>query len=151
MSESKYRDARAGFRVALRSLSNEDLLKTKQLVSLAVQTGSDYRQQMFLDDLLEDVLTEQITRNIQTDVPALAMPPALVGTPADIARQALTLLNSNQSEANFRTAVAALRVASRNLPPASVPALKAELVKAMSQTTDYRTQVYLDLVARELH
>lgn len=151
LSEANYREARAGFRVALRNLSVADLAKTEQLVKTAVQTTADYRQQLFLDDLLEDLLMEQFNRGLKPEAPALQMPPALGKAPAEIAANALKLLNQSASEANYRTAVAAVRVAARDLSKEQKAALKAEFQAAMKQTSDYRTQVYLDLVSRELY
>lgn len=149
-SEANFKTARAGFRVALRSLSAEDLLKTKALVGSAVQTGGDYRTQTFLDNLLQDVLMEQLERGQNPPAPAPTMPPALGKAPAEIAANALNLLNSSSSQANFRTSLAAVRVAARDLSKEQAAALKAELTKAMSATSDYRIQVFLDTAAREL-
>lgn len=149
-SEANYRTARAGFRVALRSLSVEDLNKTRALAQAAISTSSDYRTQVFLDDMLEDIVMEQFERGMNPAAPALVKPPALGKSPAEIAANGLKLLNSNASEATYRTAIAAVRVAARDLDKAQQAALKAELTKAMGSTSDYRTQIFLDQVAREL-
>lgn len=150
MSEANYREARAGFRVALRDLKPADLAKTEALVRAAISTSSDYRTQAFLDDMLKDIAVEHINRGLNYPAPALNMPPALGKAPAEIAANAVKLLNSSSSEANFRTSVAAVRVAARDLDKSQLTALKAELNKAMQSTGDYRTQVYLDKVSREI-
>lgn len=149
-SEANFKLARGGFRIALRDLSSEDLNRTKALVDAAIQTTGDYRHQVFLDNLLEDVLMEQASRGLNPAIPQPAMPPALGKAPAEIAANALKLLAAGSSQAQFRTAVAAVRVAARDLDKAQTAALKAELVKAMASTSDYRTQVFLDKVSREM-
>jgi len=150
LSEANFKTSQAGFRVAIRSLSPEQLLQTRGLVQAAIQTSSDYRSQLLLHGLLGDIAMEQATRGIKPEHPELKMPPALGSAPAEIAVNGLKLLHANPSEANFRTAVAAVRVASRSLDAEGKAALKAELQAAMGLTQDYRTQVFLDTVAREL-
>lgn len=151
MSEANFKTALAGFRVALRSLSPEQLLQTRGLVSAAGQTQTDYRAQLMLEQMRFSLIDELFDRGIKTEAPELKMPPALGTTPAQIAANAVDLLNSSASEANFKTAVAAVRVAIRDLGPEQKTALKAELQSAMTQTSDYRTQIYLDQVAREIY
>ncbi len=150
MSEANYREARAGFRVALRDLNPADLAKTESLIRAAIASSSDFRTQVFLDDMLKDIAVEHINRGLEYPAPALTMPPALGKSPAEISSNAVKLLNSSSSEANFRTAVAAVRVAARDLDKNQLAALRAELTQAMKQTSDYRTQLYLDKVSREL-
>lgn len=150
LSEANFKTAQAGFRVAIRSLSPAQLLQTRDLVQAAIQTSADYRSQLLLHGLLADIASEQIVRGIKPQQPELSMPPAVGTQPAEIAVNGLKLLHSNASEANFKTAVAAVRVASRQLDAAGIAALKAELQSAMALTSDYRTQVYLDTLAREM-
>ncbi|MGV3527051.1 MAG: hypothetical protein ACO1RX_22740 [Candidatus Sericytochromatia bacterium] len=149
-SEENYRTARAGFRVALRSLSAEQLLQTRQLAQLAAQTTGDYRSQLLIDEMLSSIAMEQIGRGIQPEPAAIVAPPALGQQPATIAANAVALLQSSATQSQFRTAVAAVRVAARSLDQGQVNALKAALVQAMQQTGDYRTQRFLDQVSREL-
>lgn len=150
LSEANFKTAQAGFRVALRSLSPEQLLQTRSLVHAAIQTQSGYRDQLFLDKLLADIAMEQASRGIKPEYPALTMPPALGKTPAEIASNGLKLLQAAPSESQFKTALAAARVASRDLSADDKAALKQQLQALMQQTSDYRTQVYLDKVSREL-
>ena len=150
-TEANYQTARAGFRVALRSLSTDDLAKTRQLVQAATQTSGDYRTQRFLDNLLEDVMMEQFAHGVKPDPQSLQMPPALGKAPAEIAVNAVKLLNCCPTEVNFRTSVAAVRVAARSLDKAQLAALKAEFTKLMAANPDYRNQVFLDTVAREIY
>jgi len=63
----------------------------------------------------------------------------------------VALLHNSASEANFKTALAAARVAIRGLDADQKTALKSELQSAMGQTQDYRTQIFLDQVAREIY
>ena len=151
LSEANYRTSRAGFRVAIRDLSVADLNKARALVQAGIQTSQDYRTQIFLDDLLEDVVMEQFQRGLKPEVPALGMPPALGKTATEIASKGLALLNSSPSEANYRTAIAAVRVASRGLDKAQLAVLKAELQNQMKLTSDYRTQIFLDQLSREMY
>lgn len=151
MSEANFKTALAGFRVALRSLSPEQLLQTRGLVSAAGQTQTDYRAQLMLEQMRFSLIDELFDRGIKTEAPELKMPPALGATPAQIASNAVALLNSSASQANFKTALAAARVAIRGLDADQKTALKSELQSAMKQTNDYRTQIYLDQVYREIY
>ncbi|MBF2052950.1 MAG: hypothetical protein IGS03_05715 [Candidatus Sericytochromatia bacterium] len=150
LSEANFKTAQAGFRVAIRALSPAQLLQTRDLVQAAIQTSGDYRSQLLLHGLLTDIASEQIVRGLKPQQPALSMPTAVGTQPAEIAVHGLKLLHSHASEANFKTAVAAVRVASRQLDAAGIAALKAELQSAMALTSDYRTQLYLDTLAREM-
>lgn len=148
LSESNFKTAQAGFRVALRQLSPEQLLETKAQLQAAIAQTGDYRSQLFLDALKQDILMEQITRGLPTDKPDLSMPPALGKTPQAIAQNALALLQANPSEAQFKTALAAVRVARSQLDPAQQAQLTQLFTAQMNQTTDYRSQVFLDQAAR---
>lgn len=151
LSEANFKTAQAGFRVAIRALSPEQLLQTRQLVQAAIQTSTDYRSQLLLQGLLTDIATEQVGRGLEPQYPEAKMPPAVGTRPAEIAVNGLKLLHSSASEANFKTALAAVRVASRQLDAQGLAALKAELQSAMALTSDYRTQVYLDTLVREMY
>ncbi len=148
-SESNFKTAQAGFRVALRQLSPEQLLETRANLQAAIVQNSDYRTQLLLDGLSQDILMEQITRGLPTDSPAVKMPPALGNNPQAIAQNALALLQANPSEAQFKTALAAVRVARRQLNPAQQAELSQRFTTQMNQTSDYRSQVFLDQAARQ--
>lgn len=150
LSEANFKTAQAGFRVAIRALSPEQLLQTRNLIQAAVQTSADYRSQLLLQGLLTDIAIEQVSRGIKPLLPEPTMPPAVGSRPTEIAVNGLKLLHSDLSEANFRTALAAVRVASRSLDTEGKAALKSELQAAMKLTGDYRTQIYLDTLAREI-
>lgn len=151
LSEANFKTAQAGFRVAIHALNPQQLLQTRDLVQAAIQTSSDYRSQLLLQGLLTDIATEQVGRGLEPQYPEVKMPPAVGTRPAEIAVNGLKLLHSSASEANFKTALAAVRVASRQLDAQGLAALKAELQSAMALTGDYRTQVYLDTLVREMH
>lgn len=151
MSEANFKTALAGFRVALRQLNAEQLQQTRQLVHAATQTSSDYRTQLLLEQMRFSIMDAQMDLGLKPEQPELKMPPALGAQPAEIASNAVKLLNSCPSEANFKTAVAAVRVAIRDLSAKQKTELKAAFEAQMKATNDYRTQVYLDQVAREIY
>lgn len=151
MSEANFKEALAGFRVALRQLQPADLDATAQLVSAATQSSQDYRNQLFLEQLRQSLISEKITRGLKAQPPELKMPPALGSAPSDMAANALKLLHSNASEQNFKTALAAVRVAQRGLDDAGKQALRSAFESAMQDTADYRTQVFLDSAARSIY
>ena len=151
MSQANFKEALAGFRVALRQLQPADLDKTAQLVSAATQTTQDYRSQLFLEELRHSLISEKINRGLKVERPALTMPPALGSSPSEIASNAVKLLNSNPSEQNFKTAIAAVRVAQRGLDEAGKKALRAAFEAAMQGNHSDRTQVFLDTAARSIY
>ena len=61
-SEANFRTSQAGFRVAIRSLSLEQLKATDKMVREAINATPDYRSQKLLDALLVDLLMEATMR-----------------------------------------------------------------------------------------
>jgi hypothetical protein len=150
-SEANFREARAGFRVALRQLSPEQLNQTRALIHSATSTSSDYRTQLLLDAMNSAITEEQITRGLKTPAPALKMPPVLSTHPQAFVQGALELLHKGADEAQFRTALASVRVSSRELSPESRQVLQQLLVaETKNSKHDYRTQVFLDQALREI-
>ncbi len=151
LSEANFRDARAGFRVAIRQLTPEQLNQTRSLIHSAMSTSSDYRTQLFLDALNSSITEEQITRGLKAPAPAVKMPPALSTHPQSFVQGVLDLLHKGQDEAQFKTALASVRVTSRQLSAENRQVLQQLLLAETRNTRhDYRTQIFLDQAAREV-
>lgn len=151
LSEANFRESRAGFRVAIRQLSPEQLNQTRSLLHSATSTSSDYRTQLLLDAMNSAITEEQITRGLKTPAPALKMPPVLSTHPQAFVQGALDLLHKGADEAQFRTALASVRVSSRELSADSRQVLQNLFLAEMKNLNhDYRTQVFLDQALREM-
>lgn len=151
LSEANFRESRAGFRVAIRQLSPEQLNQTRSLIHSATSTSSDYRTQLLLDAMNGAITEEQITRGLKTPAPALKMPPVLSTHPQAFVQGALDLLHKGADEAQFRTALSSIRVSSRELSPENRQVLQQLFVAEMKNPKhDYRTQVFLDQALREI-
>lgn len=150
-SEANFRESRAGFRVAIRQLSPEQLNQTRALIHSATSTSSDYRTQLLLDAMNSAITEEQITRGLKTPAPSLKMPPVLSTHPQAFVQGALDLLHKGADEAQFRTALASVRVSSRELSAENRQVLQQLLGAEMKNSKhDYRTQVFLDQALREI-
>lgn len=151
LSEANFRESRAGFRVAIRQLSPEQLNQTQSLIHSATSTSSDYRTQLLLDAMNSAITEEQMSRGLKTPAPALKMPPVLSTHPQAFVQGALDILHKGADEAQFRTALASVRVSSRELSPESRQVLQQLFVAEMKNPKhDYRTQVFLEQALREM-
>jgi hypothetical protein len=144
VSESNFRTAQAGFRVAIRELSVDQLKSTVALVNQAMGNTSDYRTHKLLDSLLLDAKLEIARKGGQPGFSEPTMPPIPGNEPQSIVSNTLKQLLSNPSEANFRTSEAGFRVAIRSLDLTQLKATDKLVREAITNTSDFRTQKLLD-------
>lgn len=149
-SEANFRTSQAGFRVAIRSLSLEQLKATEGLVAQAIAQSGDYRTQKLLDSLMLDAKLEIARRGGQPGFPEPTAPPLPGTEPQSIVANTLKQLNSNASEANFRTSQAGFRVAIRSLSLEQLKSADKEVREAIKSTSDYRSQKLLDALLVDL-
>lgn len=149
-TEANYREAQAGFRVALRPLSAPVLKAVEQQLRQQMQASNDYRTQKFLDEVLVDVKLELFEKDGPQSIPQPTVPPSPGSTPAAIVANSVARLQSNSTEDNFRTAQAGFRVALRNLSLAELKQTEALVADAIKGNSDYRTQKFLDAVASDV-
>lgn len=136
-TQENFRNSQASFRVALRSLDKAHLLQAQHAVTAEMQKTSDYRTQVFLDEILVDVKMEIFWRDrdnksFQHDYGVHKV------------EDALAALQSSPTQENFRKAQAGFRVAIRSLSSADLDQAEIAVKAHMQKTDDYRTQVFLD-------
>ncbi|MGE3724303.1 MAG: hypothetical protein AB7I41_02035 [Candidatus Sericytochromatia bacterium] len=149
-SEANFRTSQAGFRVAIRSLSLEQLKATEGLIAQAIAQTSDHRSQKLLDSLMLDAKLEIARKGGQPGFPEPTMPPIPGTEPKSIVENSLKQLNSHASEANFRTSQAGFRVAIRSLSLEQLKATDKLVREAIKSTPDYRSQKLLDALLVDL-
>lgn len=149
-SEANFRAAQAQYRVSLRTLSVRELESLVQQLETEMKRHLDYRIQVFLDQALVDTRMEIFYKGGQANFPQPVMPPALGQDPHHIVNKTLQLLHSNPTEANYRTAQAAFRVAIRTLSLQELETTAKFLQQSMNQLSDYRSQKLLDSLELDL-
>jgi hypothetical protein len=149
-SEANFRTSQAGFRVAIRNLSLEQLNTTVGLVSQAIAQNGDHRSQKLLDSLMLDAKLEIARKGGKPGFAEPTMPPSPGTEPKSIVDNTLKQLNSHASEANFRTSQAGFRVAIRSLSLEQLKATDKMVRDAINATPDYRSQKLLDALLVDL-
>ncbi|PIQ23403.1 hypothetical protein COW36_15810 [bacterium (Candidatus Blackallbacteria) CG17_big_fil_post_rev_8_21_14_2_50_48_46] len=149
-SEANFRTSQAGFRVAIRDLSLDQLKATEALVAQAMDGSSSYRTQKLLSGLMLDVKLEIARKGGQPGFPEPTMPPVPGNEPQSIVANTLKQLNSSPTEANYRTAEAGFRVALRSLNATQLKDTEKLVQAAIQNNSDYRAQKLLDALLLDL-
>jgi len=150
-TEANFRQARANFRVSTRDLDTQGLKQAMNILLAATGETSDYRTQVFLATALMDTRIELAWKDPSYVHPQPTMPEPLAGsTGADITRSALGRLASQPTQANFKGSQAAFRVAIRGLDLSQLNDAEKAIKVVMGQTSDYRTQVFLDNILGDI-